>query len=197
MYTEPTYEHPPAPADSIGYGLWGCAAGILAGLLGGGLLLIVVSLVAALTTAIPATAQVDAMPDLRLTISEDTLNQFAQNTAGGPVQLDLLPGNQVNMQADTTMSAFGVTAPVQITGLFGLQITPPASIEVRLIEVNVAGFDLPQDTLTGLFNSPLSMINRDLNTMIENASTRLGVPLVLTGLGTTDTELWLEARTTP
>jgi hypothetical protein len=196
MYTEP-YEHPPARDDSIGYGFWGCAGGILAGLVGGGLLLVVVSLVMALTTAIPAAAQADAIPDLRLTISEDTINQVAQNSAGSPVQLDLLPANQVNMKADTTISTFGVTVPVQISALFGVQISPQSSIEVRLIEANVAGFDVPPETLADLFNGPLSTINQDLNTMIVNASTRLGVPLVLTGLGTTDTELWLEAHTAP
>jgi hypothetical protein len=151
----------------------------------------------ALTTAIPAAAQADAIPDLRLTISEDTINQVAQNSAGSPVQLDLLPANQVNMKADTTISTFGVTVPVQISALFGVQISPQSSIEVRLIEANVAGFDVPPETLADLFNGPLSTINQDLNTMIVNASTRLGVPLVLTGLGTTDTELWLEAHTAP
>ena len=196
MYTEP-YEPPPTPTDSIGYGLWGCAGGILVGLVGGGLLLVVVSLVMALTTAIPAAAQADAIPDLRLTISEDTINQVARNTAGSPVQLDLLPANQVDMKADTTISTFGVTVPVQISALFGIQITPQSSIEVRLIEANVAGFDVPQEALADLFNGPLSTVNQDLNTMMVNALTRLGVPLVLTGLGTTDTELWLEARTTP
>jgi hypothetical protein len=101
------------------------------------------------------------------------------------------------MKADTTISTFGVTVPVQISALFGVQISPQSSIEVRLIEANVAGFDVPPETLADLFNGPLSTINQDLNTMIVNASTRLGVPLVLTGLGTTDTELWLEAHTAP
>ena len=196
MYTE-SYELPPAPADSISYGFWGCAGGILVGLVGGGLLLVVVSLVMALNTAIPAATQADAIPDLRLTISEDIINHVARNSAGSPVQLDLLPANQVDMKADTTISTFGVTVPVQISALFGVQLSPQSSIEVRLIEANVAGFDVPQDALADLFNSPLSTVNQDLNTMIVNASTGLGVPLTLTGLGTTGTELWLEARTAP
>ncbi len=138
-----------------------------------------------------------AAPDLRLTVREEALNQFAQSTTETPVQLDLMPGNQVSMKADTSVSAFGMTVPVQITGLFGVQITPQSSLEVRLIQANVSGVDLPQDSLAASFNDPLAAINQNLNEMVKNSSTLLGVPLVLTGLGTTDTALWLEARTQP
>jgi hypothetical protein len=190
------YESAP-PHDSVGYGLLGCAGGILAGLLGGGILLLVASLALALNAAVLPAPASGATPDLRLTVREEAFNQFAQSTAETPVQLDLLPGNQVSMKADTTVSAFGVTVPVQITGLFGVQISPQSSIEVRLIQANVSGVDLPQDTLAASFNDPLAAINQDLNEMVKNSSTLLGVPLVLTGLGTTDTTLWLEARTQP
>jgi hypothetical protein len=190
------YESAP-PHDSVGYGLLGCAGGILAGLLGGGILLLVTSLALALNAAVLPVPASGATPDLRLTVREEAFNQFAQSTAGTPVQLDLLPGNQVSLKADTTVSAFGMTVPVQITGLFGVQISPQSSVEVRLIQANVSGVDLPQDTLAASFNDPLAAINQDLNEMVKNSSTLLGVPLVLTGLGTTDTTLWLEARTRP
>lgn len=194
MYPETMYESPP-PDDSVGYGLLGCAGGILAGLLGGVILLLAASLVVALTTTIsPAT---NPGPDLHLTVREEALNKFAQSSAEVPVQLDLLPGNQVNMQANTTVSALGVTLPVQMSGVFGVQITPQSSLEVRLIKANVSGVEMPQDTLAASFNEPLAAINQNLNEMITNSSTLLGVPLILTGLGTTDTELWLEARTEP
>lgn len=196
MYPEAMDESPP-PEDSIGYGLFGCAGGILVGLLGGGLLLLVASLVLALNTAISPATNNGAGPDLRLTVQEEALNKFAQSSAEVPVQLDLLPGNQVSMQADTTVSALGVTLPVQITGLFGVQIIPQSSLEVRLIKANVSGVELPQDTLIASFNEPLAAINQNLNETIKNSSTLLGVPLILTGLGTTDTDLWLEARTQP
>jgi hypothetical protein len=160
-------------------------------------LLIAISLALALTTAVPAAAHNDATADLRLTIGEDTLNQLAQSAAANAVQLDLLPGNQVNVQADTTVSALGATVPVHLSGLFGVQITAQSSLEVRLIKANISGFNLPQETLAESFNSPLAAINQNLNEMVTNASTLLGVPLLLTGLGTTDTELWLEARTAP
>lgn len=196
MYSEAMYESPP-PHGSIGYGLFGCAGGILAGLLGGGILLLLASLVMALNGVISPAAGSSAAPDLRLTVREEALNQFAQSTTETPVQLDLMPGNQVNMKADTSVSAFGMIVPVQITGLFGVQITPQSSIEVRLIQANVSGVDLPQDSLAASFNDPLAAINQNLNEMVKNSSTLLGVPLVLTGLGTTDTTLWLEARTQP
>lgn len=190
------YESAP-PNDSPGYGLFGCAGGILAGLLGGGILLLVASLVLALNTTVSPVTGLGATPDLRLTVREEALNKFAQNTAKTPVQLDLLPGNQVSMKANSTVSALGVTVPVQISGLFGVQITPQSTIEVRLIQANVSGVDIPQDTLVASFNDPLAAINQNLNEMIKNSSTLLGAPLVLTGLGTTDTTLWLEARTHP
>jgi hypothetical protein len=191
------YDQPSSPQDSVGYGLLGCAGGILIGLLGGGLLLILASLAMALIAPIPTPVESDSIPGLRLTLGEASLNQFAQNTAGSPVQFDLLPGNQLNMQANTTVSAFGVAVPAQISGRFGLQITPQSTIEVRLIQADISGVDLPPETTASLFDSQLPVINQNLNEWLTEASTLLGAPLTLTGLGTTDTELWLEARVTP
>jgi len=191
------YEQQPSSDDSIGYGLWGCAGGLLAGFLGGGLLLILLSLALAISATIPVTPEVDAVPDVRVTLAEAALNQFAQNAAAARVQLDILPGNQVSVVADTTVSAFGVAVPVQVTSLFGVQITSQSSLEVRLIDAQASGVDLPPELTADFFSSPLTTINRDLNRMLEQASTLLGVPLILTGLGTTDTELWLEARAKP
>jgi len=191
------YEQQPSSDDSIGYGLWGCTGGLLAGFLGGGLLLILLSLALAITATIPVTPEVDAVPDVRVTLTEAALNQFAQNAAAARVQLDILPGNQVSLVADTTVSAFGVAMPVQVTSLFGVQITSQSSLEVRLIDAQTSGVDLPPELTADFFSNPLSTINQDLNRMWGNASTLLGVPLILTGLGTTDTELWLEAHAKP
>jgi hypothetical protein len=132
-----------------------------------------------------------------VTLAEIALNQLAQNSADNQVQLDILPGNQVKLAADTSVSAFGVSVPVQVTGLFGVSITGQSSLEVRLMDVQVSGVELPPELSRDFFNSPLSTLNQDLNRMLGNASSLLGVPLVLTGLGTTDTELWLEARVEP
>lgn len=197
MYSEPVYEQPPPPPNSIGKGLLGCAGGILLGLLGGGLLLVLASLVIAVMAPTPTAPETAAVPGLRVTMSEASLNQFAQRTAGGPVQLDLLPGNQINLTSDTSVTAFGVTVPVQITGRFGLQITPQSTVEVRLIEAGVSGVDLPPETTASLFDSQLPALNQSLNKILVEAATQLGTPLALTGLGTTDTELWLEARMAP
>jgi hypothetical protein len=188
---------PQVSDDSIGYGLWGCAGGLLAGFLGGGLLLILLSLALAITATLPTPTGVETTPDVRLTVAEIALNQFAQNAAAHGVQLDLLPGNQVSLVADMTVSAFGVAVPVQVTSLFGVQIINQSSLEVRLIDTQVSGVDLPPEVTTDFFSSPLSTINQDLNGVLGTASTLLGFPLVLTGLGTTDSELWLEAHTNP
>lgn len=197
MYSEPVYEQPPPPPDSIGNGLMGCAGGILLGLLGGGLLLVLASLMIAVMAPPPTAPETAAVSGLRVTMSETSLNQFAQRTAGGPVQLDLLPGNQINLTSDTSVTAFGVTMPVQVTGRFGLQITPQSTVEVRLIEAGVSGVDLPPETTASLFDSQLPALNQSLNQILVEAATQLDTPLALTGLGTTDSELWLEARLAP
>ncbi|MCK6630187.1 MAG: hypothetical protein L6R45_34050 [Anaerolineae bacterium] len=197
MGTEFGYNQSSPPSDSPGYGLLGCAGGILVGLLGGGLLLVLASLVVAVIAPAPTLAETASVPGLRLTMNEASLNQFAQSTAGAPVQLDLLPGNQVNLTSDTSVTAFGVTLPVQITGRFGLQITPQSTVEVRLIQADVSGVDLPPETTASMFDSQLPALNQSLNQMLVEASTVLGAPLTLTGLGTTDTEFWLEARLVP
>jgi hypothetical protein len=193
--TDSLYSQPPAPDDSVGQGLLGCIGGILAGLLGGGVLLVGISLALALLALVPAASQTGTGSDLRVTIGEASLNKFAQESAGGSVELDILPGNQVSFKTDTTVTAFGVAVPVQITGLFGLQITAQSTLEVRLIKAEVAGFDLPQERLADAFNGPVATLNQNLSQMVKTASTILGMPLILTGLGTTDTELWLEAST--
>jgi hypothetical protein len=171
----------------------GCISGILAGLVGGGLLLAGLSLALALLAPIPQASQSGASPALRVTLGEASLNKIARQTAGGPVQLDILPGNQISFKTDTTVSVLGTAVPVQLTGLFGVQITPQSIIEVRLIKADVSGFDLPQETIAASFNGPVSALNQNLNQVVQTASTILGAPLILSGLGTTDTELWLEA----
>jgi hypothetical protein len=132
-----------------------------------------------------------------VTLAETALNQLAQNNANNQVQLDILPGNQVRLAADTSVSAFGVSVPVQVIGLFGISITGQTSLEVRLMDVQVSGVELPPELSRDFFSSPLSILNQDLNRMLGDASSMVGVPLTLTGLGTTDTELWLEARVEP
>jgi hypothetical protein len=191
--TDSLTSQPPPPDDSVGHGVLGCISGILAGLVGGGLLLAGLSLALALLAPIPQASQSGASPALRVTLGEASLNKIARQTAGGPVQLDILPGNQISFKTDTTVSVLGTAVPVQLTGLFGVQITPQSIIEVRLIKADVSGFDLPQETIAASFNGPVSALNQNLNQVVQTASTILGAPLILSGLGTTDTELWLEA----
>jgi hypothetical protein len=190
------YDQPISRDDSVGYGLAGCAGGILAGIFGGGILLLVLSMILAITATTPVPMPTEDVPDLRLNLSEPLLNRLAQAQSQAPgVHLDILPGNRVGLTADTSVSAFGVSVPVQIQGLFGLQITNQA-IEVRLIDSQVSGITLPPE-MTHFFEQDVAAVNQNLAEIITNLSTLMGAPLTLTGLGTTDTELWLEIRETP
>jgi hypothetical protein len=185
-----------ATNNSIGSGLLGCAGGILAGLFAGGLLLLVLSLVMAVTAAAPTPANPEDIPDLRLTLGEALLNRLAQAASNSTaVRLDILPGNRVSLAADTSVTALGVPVPVQLQGLFGLHVANQ-SVEVRLIDSQVLGLDLPPE-LTNFFDRDVALVNQNLATMLANLSTLMGAPLALTGLGTTETDLWLEIRETP
>lgn len=190
------YDQSIPKGDSVGYGLLGCAGGVLAGLFGGGILLLVLSLFMAIMAAAPRPVSTDDIPDLRLNLSETLLNRLAQaeNQTSG-VHLDILPGNRVGLTADTSVSALGVSVPVQIQGLFGLQITNQA-LEVRLIDSQVSGFDLPPE-MTNFFEQDVAVVNQNLAEMLTHLSTLMDAPLTLTGLGSTDTELWLEIKETP
>ncbi len=182
--------------NSIGQAGWGCLVGLLLGLLGGGLLLFLLALGWALTTTVPpVTAAPNVTPDLRLTLSESFLERIIQTAIAETVNLDILPGNQFRLQLDTTLSAFGVAVPIQITGLFGLQLVDQA-ITVQLIDTQLLGFDLPPE-LANFFNHNLPAINRDVNQAWQELSTVLNMPLFLTGLGSDETKLWLEARAAP
>ena len=181
---------------SIGWGVVGCAGGLGLGLVGGGLLLILLSLVIALTSSVaPVTAAVNAVPDLRLTFSENFLSRVIQDSTAEAVSVDILPGNQFKLLVNTSVTVLGASLPVQITGLFQLQLVNQ-TLEVRLLDTQVSGFELPQE-LTGFFNDTLPLINQDINRALQELATGLGTPIILTGLGTDQTTLWLEAREAP
>jgi len=191
------YQQPPTES-SPGCGLLGCAGGVLIGLFGGGLFLILLSFMMALNTPIaPATSAASSGPDLRLTIQEDALNRLVSASIEDVehARVDIVPGNQVSLALETTVSAFGRTIPLQITGIFGLELIDQA-LHVRLIDSQVAGAALPSE-LEDFFSSDLDIINQDLNEALSRISDVLGAPITLTGLGTTETELWIEAREGP
>jgi hypothetical protein len=186
------YQQSPPPNTSGGYGFLGCIAGLFFGFIGGGVLLLLVSLAWATATADPAPPSHKNIADMRVRLGEEFLNRIAQQNATNPVKLDLLPGNQIRLDADTTVTAMGVSIPVNIQGLFGLQVNNQA-VELRLIDAQVTGIDLPPE-LNNLFSEDVAKANQDLTQVLNNLSTLMGVPITLTGLGTTDTNIWLEAR---
>lgn len=186
------YQQSPPPNNSSGCGFFGCIAGLFFGFFGGGVLLLLVSLAWATATADPIPPSHENIADMRVTLGEEFLNRIAQQNATNPVKLDLLPGNQIRLDADTTVTAMGVSIPVNIQGLFGLQVNNQA-VELRLIDAQVTGIDLPPE-LNNLFSEDVAKANQDLTQVLNNLSTLMGVPITLTGLGTTDTDIWLEAH---
>lgn len=186
-------DHPSASSgNSSGCGFFGCMAGLFFGFLGGGVLLLLVSLAWATAAADPIPPSNENIADMRVTLGEEFLNRMAQQKSTNPVKLDLLPGNQIRLDADTVVTTMGVSIPVKIQGLFGLQVNNQA-VELRLIDAQVTGIDLPPE-LNNLFSSDVAQANQDLAQVLTNLSTLVGVPITLTGLGTTDTDIWLEAR---
>jgi hypothetical protein len=185
----------PKKNDSIGYGLFGCAGGLLLGFLGGGIIFILISLTWATIAADPTPPQNNTVADMRVTVGEGFLNRLAQQNATNPVRLDLLPGNQISLGADTRVTLADVTLPVQIQALFGIQVSNQM-LELRLIDGQVTGVEWPVD-IANLFSADLAKANQDLSQSLQNLSTMMNVPITLTGLGTTETEIWLEVRENP
>lgn len=178
--------------SSVGCGLLGCAGDVILGFLGGGVLLIVLSLVVAVVSPDPVPPASTAAADFRLTVHEDFLNRFVQSSAVENVRVDILPGQRFNIFVDTSVSVLGTSIPVQITGLFEVRLNDP-TVEIRLLDTRVSDVTLPS-ALTGYFDDSLSELNEELNIALNNMSTALDVPLILVALGSDDTSFWLEAR---
>jgi hypothetical protein len=177
--------------SSIGCGLLGCAGDVLLGFLGGGVLLMVLSLAMAVLSPDPALPVSAGFSDVRVTVREDFLNRFIQTSATRNVRVDILPGGQFNLVLDSSVALSGVSVPVQITGLFEIQLNGQ-TVEFRLLDTAISGVTLPVE-LTGFFNDSLSEVNEELNNALNNVSTTLGVPLILIDLGSDDITFWLEA----
>ncbi|MBN1217736.1 MAG: hypothetical protein JXM69_02315 [Anaerolineae bacterium] len=177
--------------SSLGCGLLGCAGDMILGFLGGGVLLIVLSLAVAVLSPDPALPASAGFSDLQLTVREDFLNRFVQTSAAGNVRVDILPGGQFNLIFDSSVTLSGVSVPVQITGLFEIQLNGQ-TVELRLLDTAISGVTLPVE-LTGFFDDSLSEVNEELDIALNDISTTLGVPLILVNLGSDDATFWLEA----
>lgn len=182
--------------DSLGCGALGCAGGLLLGVFGGGFLLILVALVWAINTSIPSTPPA-ASPeaDLRLMLHESFLNRVVQDKTEGKAHLDVMPGNRLAVTAEVDVSSLGLSVPVQVTGIFELQQTGQ-SLELHQVDMQVLGLNLPID-LSGRFDNDVVGVNQDLNLALEELSTTLDTPVVLTGLNSDETSLSIEAREAP
>jgi len=183
----------PTSDDPVGCGLAGCLGGVIFGLLGGAGLLIVTALLVALFATLPAVAPTPAgRPDLRVTVTEGFLNRFVEPPAEGAIEIDILPNNQVAVVGTGTLEAFGFPAPVQVTGIFQLQLEGQ-TLSVRLVETQVADFALPPE-LNDFFANDIPVVNQDLQMMLAEISAALGVPVRVINISTANTQIQLDLR---
>ncbi len=179
--------------NAVGCGLFGCLAGLVFGLFAGGILLLFAAVVTALATPMPPLpATPPHTPDLQVTITENFLNIFARQPADGVVSIDILPSDQVALMGQTSWDTLGVQTPLQVTGLFQIHVTPQA-VQVVLINTEVSDPDFPPE-LNNFFAEDTPLINQDLQMMIERVSQTLGVPVIITGLTTNNSQIQIGVR---
>ena len=185
---------PSAQHNSVGCGLAGCLGGLLISFLGSAFILILLAFFSALDAPVPTISPpLSTSPDLRITLSENFLNRFAQQSAPDAISIDVLPGNRVQVVVDSAVQAFGIQMPVQITGLFEIKLEGQ-SLRVTLLDTRVAGIDLD---LSDFFSGDIAVVNRNVQTMFDELSANVGIPMTATGLNTTGTEIHIEVTETP
>lgn len=182
-------DQPSTPAGGVGCGLLGCLGGLVLGLTAGALVVLASALLTAVGGSVPA-ASPPAAPALKISLTEDFLNRYVEQPPTGSLQLDVQPGNRVQVNASTVADVLGMSVPVQVAGLFEIQ-SSVQTLRVSLLDTRVLGMDV---NLTGIFDSDTAQINQNLDTMMQDVSQTLGAPLELTGLTTTDSTIELEMR---
>ncbi|GAB4452365.1 MAG: hypothetical protein Kow0031_34790 [Anaerolineae bacterium] len=188
-----SYQEPPAHEDAVGCGLLGCLGGVVAGIAGGALLLLLAAFFMAVAAPDPAPAAPGSAPDLRVTLTEDFLNRYIIQPADSSVTVNVLPNNQFELTANTTVDAFGIQVPVQLVGL--LQLTTNGQTpQVALLNTRVVGLDFE---LPGLFSEDLQTINQNLQLMVDDITAAVGFPVAVTGVTTSDSEVQVEVRAAP
>lgn len=180
----------PSPTGGAGCGLLGCLGGIFLGLATGALLVMVTALLAAtgqVPTAIPPEP---APPAIKISLTEEFLNRFMEQPQTGSIQIDVQPGNRVQVNANTVADVLGMPVPVQVAGLFEIQVNQ-AALQVNLLDTQVFGLDIP---LTGIFDTDITQVNQNLATMLQDISQTLNAPVQVTGLSTTDTLIEMDMQ---
>jgi len=179
--------------DPVGCGLLGCLGGLFFGLTGGATILVIAALLSAGAASVPApNSAISSQPDLSLTIEESFLNRYAEQPTAGAIAIDVLPNNQVQLIANTNLQSFGIETPVQITGLFQIQLTPQ-TLFVELVDTRISGIPLPPE-LSNFFSQDITFINQDLDGLVAELSRVLKIPIVLNNLRTTNSQIQVELR---
>jgi hypothetical protein len=163
------------------------------GLVGGGIGLVLISLISALTAPIPTISPTPPdIPNLRVSLDENFINRFIDQPEGGSVQVDVLPGNQFQVIVDTTVELAGSTLPIQITGLFQVQIIGDR-LEVLIVNTQVAGAASPLE-LSDFFNEDMAIINQNLGMIVNDMRQALDVSAISLQVRTNDTQIQLEIK---
>jgi hypothetical protein len=187
------YVEPPANKDAVGCGLLGCLGGIIAGIAGGALVLVLAALFVAVTAPDPAPTNSGPEPDLRVNLTEDFLNRYIEQPADSSIAVNVLPGNQFELTANTTVDALGMALPVQLIGR--LQLTTNGQTpQVALLSSRVVGLDFE---LQGLFSEDVQTINQNLQQMVDDTAATVGYPINVTGITTTDNAVQVEVQAAP
>lgn len=186
-----SYQQYAAIDDPIGCGLLGCLGGAVFGLIGGIIVLVMAAFIAALAASIP-TPEFTTGPDLRVTVDERFINRFAEQPTDGTIQIDIMPNNQIAIVGNTTVNVFSSPTPVQVTGIFELQLAGQ-TLQVNLVDTQVAGFSLPPE-LNNFFVDDVPLINQNLNTMAGDIANVLGVPVIFTNITTDNVQIQLDIR---
>lgn len=185
--------HSPATNEnSAGLGLLGCLGGILLGIAGGGLLLGLASWVIALNQPLPPSPiPPPGAPDLRVVVTEDFLNRYVEPPVEGTVRVDILPQNQVQVQTNSTVEVFGVPAPIQASGLFGLELIGPTTPRINLLSTEVFGLELD---MSRAFDRDIATVNQELQNLVNEVAVTLRVPVIIISLSSSDTQFQIDFR---
>ncbi len=179
--------------NAVGCGLFGCLGGLVFGLFSGAILLLLATLAVALATSLPPLpATPPDTPDLQATITENFLNTFAQQPTDGTVNVDILPGNQVALIGQTSLDILGVQTPLQVIGLFQIHVTEQM-VQVVLISTEVSDVDIPSE-LNNFFVKDVPIINQDLQSMVNQVSETLGIPVIIIGVTSDNAQIQISVR---
>jgi hypothetical protein len=182
------------PGQSAGCGIAGCLGGLLFGIIGSSLLLVLLAFLTAIFSTVQSIPSPSpATPDFKVTLTEDFLNRFIEQPADGTVEVNVLPANQVQLIANLPVEVLGAQLPVQLRGLFQIELIPP-TVKVTLVDTQVSGANL---NISGVFEGDVTTINENLQNALNDISALTGLSVTISGLQTNDSDIQIELTEEP